>query len=353
MSEESPALIKSRKWVLTLWPHNAYDCLELTMKNLTDTGRVRFIAYGSEVCPTDGTLHYQAFLVGYGKVSNIQLSQWFGEKHYFKPMYGSLKQNEAYCSKEGHYTKLGDEPKQGERHDLIGFKREIDTGKRPVEVAEDENHFGPFVKYHAGMDKYFHAQQFKKHKTDFTAPVVYIRLGTAGVGKTKFAYEYDPNLYDMPDLTGKWFGSYCGQPTVLFDDVEAGQIPPLAMFKKLLDRYPIEVPVKGGFTCWKPRTIFVTSNQDLHTWWKDMTPIDVAAIHRRVYKIVKVWPDHDEIVYTNDAFQSQAQGLLRQKRHGCCQEEEDPDDLQDATWESDSRSWPVCQESQEHHSQDF
>lgn len=42
------------------------------------------------------------------------------------------------CPKEGSYTKLGNEPKQDERHDLIGFKHVLDTGLKPEEVAEDE-----------------------------------------------------------------------------------------------------------------------------------------------------------------------------------------------------------------------
>jgi hypothetical protein len=120
-SETEPdySKITARQWVATLWPHMVHTCLEDTMKNLTDTGRVRFIAYGEEVSPSTGHLHYQAYIVYYKPVRLSQVIRQFGNGHHFEVMRGSLKQNEAYCSKEGHFTKLGNEPRQGERHDLI------------------------------------------------------------------------------------------------------------------------------------------------------------------------------------------------------------------------------------------
>lgn len=84
------------------------------MKNLTDTGRFRFIAYGEEVCPDTGLLHYQAYIVAYNPIRLASLVKYFGEGHHFEVMRGSLQQNEDYCSKEGRFTKLGDEPRQGE-----------------------------------------------------------------------------------------------------------------------------------------------------------------------------------------------------------------------------------------------
>lgn len=70
--------------VLTLWLHNTHTCLEECMRDLVTTGRVRFIAFGEEVCPSSKALHCQAYSVGYDKIRNKQLMKWFGEEHFFE-----------------------------------------------------------------------------------------------------------------------------------------------------------------------------------------------------------------------------------------------------------------------------
>lgn len=47
----------SRGWVLTLCLHNAHTCLEES-----DQHRLCFIAYGDEIRPEIGALHYQAYM---------------------------------------------------------------------------------------------------------------------------------------------------------------------------------------------------------------------------------------------------------------------------------------------------
>jgi len=300
MSEEVFSVL-SRKWVATLWLHQAHSCLEQTMRDLTDTGRIRFIAYGEEVCPETGTLHYQAYMVCYKPVRLSQMIRYFGEGHSINPMRGSLLSNEEYCSKEGAFHKLGDEPKQGERHDLIGFKRKLEEGLAPLEIAEEEGHFGTFVKYHGGMEKYHQHLINKKIKYNYRPPTIYVRIGEPGSGKTRWAYEFDRDLGKV-----SWTGAsgfllnYHNQPTVLFDDVEAGEIPPLAIFKKLTDRTPYVVNVKGSEKVWKPRTIIITSNYDICDWWKGMKPMDLAALERRIFRITRVYKHQPEqVVYQN------------------------------------------------------
>lgn len=53
-------------------------------------------------------------------------------------------------------------------------------------------------------------------------------------------------------------------------------------FKKLTDRYPIQVPVKGSFAPWCARVIIVTSNYPMQTWWPKASAEDFNAVARRV-----------------------------------------------------------------------
>jgi len=93
------------------------------------------------------------------------------------------------------------------------------------------------------------------------APVVYWLHGSTGSGKTRFAFEYadenDLELWVSSDNL-KWFDGYDNQKAVLFDDFRASHCS-FAFLLRLLDRYPMRVPIKGGFVFWNPSIIFITS----------------------------------------------------------------------------------------------
>jgi hypothetical protein len=92
------------------------------------------------------------------------------------------------------------------------------------------------------------------------------------------------NLITAPDNNGHWFDG-CDHDVILFDDVEAGVIPTTSQFKRLTDRYPIKVHVKGGFTTWKPRVIVFTSNSHPKQWWPELSEFNLGAIERRITSI--------------------------------------------------------------------
>lgn len=301
MEEESQldsTKLTARNWVATLWLHQAHTCLEQTMKNLTDTGRLRFIAYGEEECPTTGSLHYQTYLCAYTPIRMSQLIKYFGTGHDFQIMRGSLAQNEVYCSKEGTFKKLGDEPKQGERNDLIGFKRRLDAGETPLDIAETEMQFSTYVKYHAGMEKYAHHVRGKKVMTDRTKPKVYLRIGDSGSGKTQWLDEQfgRDGWARMPNPTSSWWITprVSTSNTVLVDDVGPAKIPKVEEFLEWTDRYPIEFNSKGGFLWWKPKNIVFTSNCNWEQWWPKLTDAHREAVARRIYRIDLVFKDKPE-----------------------------------------------------------
>jgi len=303
MTEQEP---RSRQWIATLFPHMVHVCLETTMRNLTDTGRVRFIAFGEEVCPTTGTCHYQAYLVFYQPQQLSRCIKLFGNGHHFEIMRGSLRQNEEYCNKEGSFHKLGDEPKQGERHDIIGFTRLIDQGMRPTDICIDnEMHRPAFVKYHGGFDKYAHAVRERTVRTDRTMPKVYIRIASdTGSGKTRWLDEQFglDGWARMPNPTGNWWitPAVSYSDTVLVDDVGPEKIPKVEEFLEWTDRYPIEFNSKGGHLWWKPKNIVFTSNCHPNEWWPKIIDAHKAAVERRIFRIDLVYKDRPvESFYPN------------------------------------------------------
>ncbi len=113
-----------------------------------------------------------------------------------------------------------------------------------------------------------------------------MRIGPPGTGKTKWMDDtYGVgNWVTAPDNTGQWFDN-CDHDVILFDDVEAGSILKTSEFKRLTDRYPVKVPVKGGFITWKPRVIVFTSNSHPKQWWPELSEFNLVAIERRITSI--------------------------------------------------------------------
>lgn len=251
--------------------------------------KVKYLAYAEETCPTTGKKHLQGFACGWKQMGLTAWKKVFPGAH-IEPMRGQIRENEAYCSKEGTLKEFGEKPNEnGQKSSLLTYKRKLDEGADVLDVAQEEDHFQTYLMYRNGLHEYKRHVRAKAIQSDRTAPDVYVRIGPPGTGKTRWMDEQFglDGWTQAPDNTGRWFDG-CDRDVILFDDVEAGAIPPLSLWKRLTDRYPLQVPVKGGFITWKPRTIVFTSNSHPYSWWKDLSEFDKGAIERRLKEVVVV-----------------------------------------------------------------
>lgn len=111
---------------------------------------------------------------------------------------------------------------------------------------------------------------------------VIVYWGPTGAGKTRAVYDNLPSpesIYVHPG--GPWFDGYDSQPIVLFDDFGGSEFK-LTYLLKLLDRYPMRVPVKGGFVSWCPQEIYITSNHAPVSWFPNAKEEHVRALMRRI-----------------------------------------------------------------------
>ncbi len=85
---------------------------------------------------------------------------------------------------------------------------------------------------------------------------------------------------------GRWWDGYTSQSVIIFDDFY-GQIK-ISYMLRLLDRYPLRLPIKGGFTWARWTHVFITSNEEPENWWAGAQIPDVvrAALDRRI-KVIK------------------------------------------------------------------
>jgi hypothetical protein len=239
-------------------------------------------------------------------------------------MRASLMENEAYCSKESTLTKLGDEPRQGERNDLVGYKRKIDAGETPLQIAEEEGHFETYVKYHAGLEKYAHHMRGKKIRVDREMPKVYIRIGDTRTGKTQWldqTFGLD-GWARMPNPTSSWWitPTVSSAHTVLIDDVGPGKVPKVEEFLEWTDRYPLEFNAKGGFLWWKPKNVVFTSNKPILQWWPKIEARHHDAVMARIYRIDYLFKQSEDnrVEYPNGVGQEE-----QEPEQPVCEEEED------------------------------
>lgn len=118
-------------------------------------------------------------------------------------------------------------------------------------------------------------------------PSVVVYWGATGTGKTKSVWDNLTSYDDLWQYPGSgWFDGYVGQKLVLFDDFNGGELK-LTMLLKVLDRYPMQVPVKGGFANWCPKEIYITSNIDPNNWFPNANAEHVRALKRRFTNVVK------------------------------------------------------------------
>jgi len=199
------------------------------------------------------------------------------ERAHFEFRRGTEQQASDYCKKDGDWISFGTCTKQpGERTDVAAFKGRLEAGASDLELMDyDFNAFSRFMKV---TDRY---RTFVPPKRT-TNLEVYLLVGKPGTGKTKSVYDICPTVWAFPIGKDLWSDGYAGQPDVLLDDF-SGQMR-LVDTLRLLDRYPIQIPRKGGFNWWCPTRIFITTNNHPRTWYDwAKRPDQELALRRRMH----------------------------------------------------------------------
>jgi len=247
---------------------------------------VQYLAWGDETCPTTGRPHKQAF--AYSQTPQ-RFSWWKANfpKDHIEQMRGNFRENEKYITKEGTLRELGERPMlNGDHRAKHAIVARIENGERPMTIARENGELTETIaRYHRFWTIMYREITMEKLRSQgFKPRQVFIHVGAAGVGKSRLIYNEHKfsDIYVMPRRDGKWFGSYSGQPVVVFNDVRAGDIMSIPDFLNVTDGYPIEVEVKGDFVPWCAEYIYFTSNDTFDLWWPYSSDENRAAVKRRV-----------------------------------------------------------------------
>lgn len=203
-------------------------------------------------------------------------------------MKGTPKQASDYCKKDGVFwecgtcpnSKAGKSGRQGQRTDIISVVEKIKKGATDKMLLDE--HPAETFKFLRNIRM---VQSLIKPKRELPLQVI-LCYGPPGAGKTHFAEEKFKDHFRMPVSKDFWMDNYQQEKTVLLDDFN-GEVK-LTFLLQVLDKYPIQIPIKGGFVWWCPDTIILTCNTHPCNWYDYSARQDsYAALKRRFTKVLK------------------------------------------------------------------
>lgn len=249
-----------------------------------DEDVVSYHIFGNEV-GEGGTPHLQGYLEFERRLTFRRVKQLVGSRAHIESARGSSSACIAYSKKDGDYHEWGSPRGQGRRNDLNEIRTAIAAGASELQIAEQ--HFSRWVVYRRSFDRY---RQLICPSRSWKSFVVLL-VGDTGVGKTRAVHECSERTTESLWIWGgdRWFDGYAGHSMAVFDDFDAGAMRTLGRGQvlRLLDRYAMQVPVKGSFVVWAPHIIFLTSNSTPRSWCDDFDDngSTMRALLRRIDRV--------------------------------------------------------------------
>jgi hypothetical protein len=208
-----------------------------------------------------------------------------------EPAKGNVKENVAYCSKDGKVIECGERPDDG------GGKTQKEKWDRCRELAVQGNiediDSDLYVRYYSTLQRI--AKDHMKRPENLESPCGLWIYGRSGSGKSHYARELCPDAYLK--MCNKWWDGYQGEDDVIIDDIDPVHKVLGHHLKIWLDKYPFIMENKGGARCIRPRRVVITSQYKIEEIFED--PACVEAIRRRCYILEIHVNTEGERIYTN------------------------------------------------------
>lgn len=277
-----PSSRKQARFCFTLFDYedHTFDISAL------DNGRIRYLCFGEELCPTTSRRHLQGFII-YGRPTLLKDANAldFDNRAHLTVARGSTDENIIYCSKDGSFTEFGIRPLVDELpvDRLIARMEEksITMERIVLELPKSYHQYGRTLERAADII-------LSRNVRDF-APDVYWLWGPTGSGKTREAIRIateNPYWFNLSDKG--WQDGYTGQYGCIIDDFR-GSIPYDELLR-MLDRYPYSLSRRGRMPIpFLSRVIVITSSMPPAMVYKKRSAQDgIEQLLRRLTEVTEV-----------------------------------------------------------------
>lgn len=289
----------SRSWCGTWFPVESETIPITDIPNLRERFRTlhsfRYVCFQVEATTSTSRHHLQFYVELSATRHWRELKAAFPSVHLEKRR-GTRAQAKEYCEKtdtrvHGPYE-LGEwlAGGSGARFDIASMSEQILSGVPMGEVVRADP--VTYIRYGGNMER------LRRYvlPTERVPPKVILCFGDTGVGKTAYVHRRE----DLLDIYTKgpgheWFDGYDDHEVLLLDDFAgANSKMTLTTVLQLLDRYNVQLQVKGGMVQLRSERIYITTNIHPSLWYNyDGRIVHYRALMRRMTQVVCFTPSLD------------------------------------------------------------
>lgn len=288
-------------WVFTAWGRG-----DVRPNAGRKSSVVAFMCGQQERGPKEGRLHWQCYVEFNTRHSAVQAMDALGldKNHTFIQPRGSATAKQAidYC-KKAESAVPGTYFQEGQERDMKMPEQMKEVGAMVREGAQFIDIFARFpvaaITYCPSIMKAITAVAASSGAARGKRSVFVVWIwGPTGTGKSKRVMERFPgtDVYILPLTTQKgmpWFDGMAGQPVLLIEELTGNSQIALKDLLRILDDYPVLLPVKGGYTQAVYNTVIITSNLSPEQAYADdlanADPNHVAAFRRRIPETNRIY----------------------------------------------------------------
>lgn len=282
LPDNLPAQVRSFCFTRNLKDDEDYDPVmgEIEYK-LREIG-YKYLIMGREVAPTTGKRHIQGFCQLEKRITLRKIGGMFPWNATPRYEFSTNENAAIYCMKSGSFLEFGSlksEKDGGETTKNI-WREIVDLAKSGSFPLIEEKYPGVYLRCLRNL----HMVRVEAIvPSDGEVKCLYL-WGKPGTGKSRFAFDYDPNGY--PKMCNKWWDGYRGQKTIIMDDFSKNHHVLCDLLKRWADRYRCIFESKGSVLHNEYDTFILTSNYHPDTIWPDDE--EAAAAIKRRFKIIHV-----------------------------------------------------------------
>lgn len=242
----------------------------------------KYCCWQREKCPETGREHFQVFIEFESRKRFSTVKNLLGEGCHIERCMSRSKAKE-YCSKTetrvaGPWEHGVFVPEAATKTKLNPVQ-EFRSGKRLNQVLEENPQVWRSIRALREVQV-----AVSKPRSEMTTGICL--TGSTGVGKSKVAsliasYLPHDEVCWMADSSLQWFDGYNGTESLVIVD-EWREIRSPSHLLRCIDRYPMRVPVKGGFVNWRPTVVIFTTNLPEAVLMGGLDQATCEAIKRRI-----------------------------------------------------------------------